>query len=317
MKKIILLLLVSTTVLAGKANRHAPIGVMLDHIHQKDEVMLSYRFMYMDMNQLSKDAKEFSEDEFFNDSSYMMAPKNMIMKMHMLGGMYGLTDKLTINIMTSFIENEMTMIRRMGRSEQKSESSAIGDTRVNALYGLIDEQKQSLILSFGVNLPTGSVDEKDNGMTLGYPMQTGTGSYGIQSSLTYTHFINSWSFGGQLSFKTMLEDNEEDFRVGDRYEVNIWGSYQVKDSFSFSVRLNHNVQDIFEFDSNRTTSPPVDFKTLNGEWTNAYIGINYLNTGNFKGHRLALEYGGEIDSNYSGFQLKRDKSLILGWQKKI
>ncbi|MDE0514442.1 MAG: transporter, partial [Gammaproteobacteria bacterium] len=28
---------------------HAPIGVMGDHMHEKDEFMLSYRFMHMDM----------------------------------------------------------------------------------------------------------------------------------------------------------------------------------------------------------------------------------------------------------------------------
>ncbi|MEM6326624.1 MAG: hypothetical protein AAF791_05845, partial [Bacteroidota bacterium] len=48
------LLLLATTVSAQpwtshRPDGHAPIGVMADHTHEAGEVMLSYRFMYMDM----------------------------------------------------------------------------------------------------------------------------------------------------------------------------------------------------------------------------------------------------------------------------
>ena len=163
--------------------------------------------------------------------------------------------------------------------------------------------------------PTGSINEKDNGMLLGYPMQTGSGSFGVQSYLTYVHYLNNFSIGAQLGARSYLEDNDEDYRVGDFYESSLWLSYSATENFSTSLRLNQQIQDNFDYSSNRQMSSTVDFRSLNGQFTTLGLGVNYINTTNLKGHRFAIEYAKQIDSDFSGYQLQRDETITIGWQK--
>ena len=47
---VVMLAQISSLALAGiRADSHAPIGVMGDHMHKKGKFMTSYRYMYMDM----------------------------------------------------------------------------------------------------------------------------------------------------------------------------------------------------------------------------------------------------------------------------
>ena len=315
MKVLVLLLVISTSVFSVGADQHAPIGVMLDHTHQKGELMFSVRHMKMNMNKLSRHSNEVSTSDYFANSSYMMAPKSMSMDMTMIGAMYGLSDKLTLNLMLGYTSNEMTMIRRMGMTEVDSKSADIADTKLNALYSIFHNSTDRLVLSVGAIIPTGSIDEKDGGLLLGYPMQTGSGSFGLQSYLTYVHYLNELSIGAQFGAKTYLEDNDEDYRVGDFYESSLWLSYSASENFSTSLRLNQSIQDVFDYDTNRQMSSAVDFRSLNGQFTTLGLGINYLNTTNLKGHRFAIEYAKQVDSDFSGYQLQRDETITIGWQK--
>lgn len=78
---------------AGRPDGHAPISIMGDHMHGKGEWMMSYRYMRMNM----KDLKQRKEDISFDNAlaNYMVTPTKMPMNMHMLGGMYAPSDKLT------------------------------------------------------------------------------------------------------------------------------------------------------------------------------------------------------------------------------
>ena len=77
-------------------NGHAPISVMADHFHKKGEIMFSYRFMNMGM---SKDFQGYEETMKVKAMGYKYYGTKMDMQMHMLGAMYGFTDKITIMTM--------------------------------------------------------------------------------------------------------------------------------------------------------------------------------------------------------------------------
>ena len=93
------------------ASDHAPIGVMADHRHKKGEWMTSYRFMHMDMSGNRDGTDSLSPEEivttvanpFANPpmmpSTLRVVPTDMPMQMHMVGGMYGLSDRITLMAM--------------------------------------------------------------------------------------------------------------------------------------------------------------------------------------------------------------------------
>ena len=81
-------------------NNLTPAGVMVSHVHPKNEWMLSYRFMDMAMLGVLSGTKKMDELDVFN--LYLMNSKKMRMDMHMLMGMYGLTDRLTAMVMLNY-----------------------------------------------------------------------------------------------------------------------------------------------------------------------------------------------------------------------
>ena len=90
---------------SSRADGHAPIGVMGDHVHKQGEWMFSYRYMSMDMEGNLKGTDEISNSEIHE--TYMVAPQNMKMKMHMLGAMFAPSDRLTLMVMTHILNNDI------------------------------------------------------------------------------------------------------------------------------------------------------------------------------------------------------------------
>ena len=105
---------------------HAPIGVMADHRHGKGEWMVSYRYMYMDMSGSRDGTNSLSPDEiattapnrFFGQTgqppTLRVVPTDMPMQMHMIGGMYGLSDRITLMAMGNYVTKEMDHTTYMG-----------------------------------------------------------------------------------------------------------------------------------------------------------------------------------------------------------
>ena len=92
------------------ADSHGPISLMGDHMHKKGEMMLSYRFGHMQMNNVINGTKTLNIDEITsspngasNDlGTYMNSPISMKMDMHMFGAMYAPLDNLTLMLMTGY-----------------------------------------------------------------------------------------------------------------------------------------------------------------------------------------------------------------------
>ena len=93
---------------AARADGHAPIGVMADHGHKPGDIMLSARFMRMEMEGNRIGEKSVSPatiattvpNRFFGQPgqppTLRVVPTEMSMDMYMLGAMYGLSDKITL-----------------------------------------------------------------------------------------------------------------------------------------------------------------------------------------------------------------------------
>ncbi len=69
---------------------------MGDHVHGKGEWMLSYRYMFMDMDGMYKGSNSISSAGVFGNG-YNVTPTRMTMEMQMLGAMYAPNDRITLS----------------------------------------------------------------------------------------------------------------------------------------------------------------------------------------------------------------------------
>jgi len=251
-----------------RADGHAPIGVMGDHMHRAGEFMLSYRFMRMDMagNRIGTD--EVSPEEivttvpnrFFGQPmqppTLRVVPTEMPMNMHMLGAMYAPSDWLTLMAMVNYIDKSMDHITFQGGMETTrlgtftTESEGFGDTTVTALIRLLDKPRaygnDHVHINLGLSLPTGSITETDDILTpmgarptvrLPYAMQLGSGTFDVLPGITYTGRDGDFSWGAQYRATLRIEDeNDEGYRRGHIHEATAWLAYQWAPWISTSLR---------------------------------------------------------------------------------
>ena len=140
-----------------RPDSHAPIGVTGDHLMRKGEIMLSYRFMSMEMDGNRTDTDSVSVPL----PGYMVSPLSMDMDMHMIGVMYAPSDQLTLMAMVPYTSISMDHVNIKGVNFT-TESSGIGDIKLAATYGLFAKPGSDFLFNFAVNAPTGSIDERDS-----------------------------------------------------------------------------------------------------------------------------------------------------------
>ena len=307
---------------AGRPDGHAPISVMGNHMHGKGEWMFSYRYMFMNMEDLKRGSDNASFDDALAD--YMVTPTKMPMNMHMLGAMYAPSDKITLMAMVNVMSMEMDHVTRMG-GMFTTEASGFGDLKVSGLYRFFNKNEQTMHGQLGFSIPTGSVTEKDvipastpNEVNLPYPMQIGSGTFDTNLALTYLCQGDLFSYGGQLRGTFRFGKNSRDYSYGNRYSLNNWLGIKAADWLSFSARIEGLlVGEINGFDPNLNPMMVITADTENsgGDLINSGIGFNlYGPLGALKNLRFGFEFGYPLYQNLNGIQLKNKETLTLGLQ---
>ncbi|MEL6905105.1 MAG: transporter, partial [Planctomycetota bacterium] len=306
----------------SRPDGHAPIGVMGDHLHRAGEWMLSFRSMRMDMDGNRDGNSRVSSAEVVSPSGFgfMVSPTEMTMDMHMLGGMYAVTDDLTLMLMVPWIDIEMDHVTRMG-GRFTTESSGFGDVGVSALVRAFEAADTSVHFNLGFTAPTGSIDEEDETpasapaeVVLPYPMQLGSGTWDLRPGMTATHWFDDWSVGGQAIATLRLGRNSRDYSLGDRIDVTAWAAYRATERLSFSARLAFGrIGNVDGADDalNPAVVPTADPSLRAGSRLDALVGVNAaLGAGN----RLAVEFGRPVLQDLDGPQLETDWLATVGWQ---
>lgn len=308
-----------------RADSHAPIGVMADHIHKEGEWMFSYRYMHMAMEGNRNGSQRLSTQEtLFNSPGFRVAPLKMDMQMHMLGAMYAPNDSVTFMVMVPYLENEMDHQTRMGgRFTTKSEG--VGDIRLAALLPLYDYQGGKMHSTLAISVPTGSIDERGQtpmgNSQLPYAMQLGSGTYDFRPGLTWTKLNDGWSWGAQTTATIRLGgENDNDYRLGNALDVQTWAAWNPSRAISVSGRLQHQAWQNIEgrdpaynmgLAQTPTLVPTIDPDRRAGRRTDLHVGVNWLSDG---GHRVAIEYGMPVQQNLDGPQLEVDSIATVGYQ---
>lgn len=307
---------------SARADSHAPIGVMADHTHHAGEFMLSYRYMYMDMDGNRDGDSRVGVDDVLAD--FMVSPTDMSMEMHMLGAMYAPTDWMTLMLMVPYVRKDMDHVTRMG-TRFTTKSEGLGDIRLTGMFPIVHEGHHAFHANFGVSLPTGSIDEKDAtpadptaSRRLPYPMQLGSGTFDLLPGVVYTFQEEDWSFGAAANGTIRLGENDNDYTLGNGLELTTWWAYEWQDWISTSVRLDYQLWgniDGADPDLNPMMVPTADPNLRGGQRLDLLFGVNlYAPDGPLAGNRLAVEVGFPVYQNLDGPQLETDFLLTVGWQ---
>ncbi|MEM9013823.1 MAG: transporter [Pseudomonadota bacterium] len=329
------------------ASDHAPIGVMADHRHRRGEWMTSYRYMMMEMAGSRDGTDRLTPDEiatgvanpFFGvpmqPPTLRVVPTNMAMRMHMAGVMYGVTDRITLMAMGSYVTKDMDHITYQGGMGAnrlggfRTETDGFGDTTVGAIIGLDNGARDHRQINLGLafSLPTGSIGETDQILTpmggtpsprLPYPMQIGSGTFDFKPSLTGRTRIGQFSIGAQTSAVIRLEQNDASYALGDRYAATAWAAFELRPWISVSARLRGETASAIKGADPLIVAPVQTADPLNqsGEVIEGLFGVNLAGSkGWLHGHRFAMEIGLPIHRDLNGPQLETDYTLTIGWQK--
>ncbi len=313
----------SSVLLADHIHDHidySPVGVMGSHTHTQGSAMFSYRYMRMQMNGLRDGTDDLTDAEVLQN--FMVTPTRMTMQMHMFGGMYALTDNLTIMAMLPLVKKDMDHVTRMGvRFTTRSEG--LGDIKLSGLYTLKNWNRQQIHLNTGISLPSGDIDERDDtpamaNAQLPYPMQLGSGSWDLLPGLTYSGQNDVFSWGAQALGTIRLNDNDNDYRLGNRLELTGWGSKKITPALNVSLRFKGVVwADINGKDPklNPLMVPTADTSLQGGKRLDVFAGLNFSpSSGITKGHRLAIEVGVPVYEDLDGPQMSTQWMLSAGWQ---
>jgi len=330
------------------ADGHAPIGVMGDHRHKLGEWMFSYRYMEMSMkdnlqgkNNIDPDtivttiANPYANPAEGRPMTVRVVPLEMTTKMHMFGAMYAPSNEITLMLMLNYLEKEMDLLTYMGGMGTtqlgtfKTESSGFGDLKISALYKLYDSKGHKVHLNAGLSIPTGSIDEDGTVLTpmgmqmdmrLPYSMQLGSGTYDLLPGITYYAGKEKLGWGTQVSAIIRLGENEEDYTLGDQYQISSWASYRVIPSTSTSLRITYQDTDSIDGFDDQIMAPVQTANPSNygGNALHSAIGINYaVQQGGLRGLRLALEYSVPLKQKVNGVQMEMQDMLTLGLQYAI
>jgi hypothetical protein len=327
----------------ARPDGHAPISIMGDHTHNAGEVMLSYRYMFMDMDGMLDGSRSISSNGVFANN-YTVTPTRMTMGMHMLGAMYAPSDRFTLSAMLPYISREMDhrifpgaaplIALNAGKSNFTTNSDGMGDLRLSSLIRIVHDGPHHFHGGIGVSLPTGSIGEKDiipgpGGLLnrqLPAAMQPGSGTFDLLPSLTYSYMADSWSAGVQATGVIRTGTNAHGYTLGNSLDLNTWISRKINDWSSVSTGLAYRWEGELDgtqsdvslnppFAPTRRTIPTAFGENYGGQRVEALFGVNFVIPGKiFRNHRLAADIRLPLWEERNGLGLGTNCALSLGWQ---
>ncbi|MGJ0492385.1 DUF3570 domain-containing protein [Methylobacter sp.] len=329
----------------GHHGGHAPAGVMFDHMLSKSgDFMVGYRYMYgTQAGDMLHGSSEISDQVIVNNgcegNPCFLAPSGMNMHMHMVDLMYAPTDWLNLMLMPQFVDMDMSMRKLDGapppatdterelithHTLHQSETGGVGDTGLYAMFKLFDRPNHHLHATLGLSAPTGDVGirlrdtHRIEAGFIHYGMQLGSGTWDFKPSITYTGQMDQWSWGAQLSGTKRLEDkNDSGFAFGDIFQSTAWGSYNLLNWLSASVRGVYTVQGSIRGEFIEPFNPlgPMDYpSSQGGRYWDVGFGLNaVVPSGSLAGNRLGVEWLQPVDDDVNGYQLPRDGALSATW----
>jgi len=321
----------------------APAGIMGDHLHKQGEWMLSYRYMHMNMDGNRDGTDELSAREISGDfanntgvgpATLRIVPTEMDMDMHMVSAMYGLTDDVTLMVMGSYHDKEMDHITFAGGDPDleigrfTTNTSGLGDTKVSGLFRAYEEGNHLVVAKAGLSLPSGSITETDTILNpmgaaqtvrLPYAMQLGSGTFDLEPAITYSGHADDFGWGAQYAAQIRLGENDENYTLGDKHTMNVWGAYRWNDMVQNSLRLSAEREGQID-GSDANIGGPVQTaqpENYGGDRVELSLGTTLSGQGDMAGHVIGAEFTAPLYQDLNGPQMQRDHSISVRYQRRF
>jgi hypothetical protein len=314
-----------------------PAGLMFTHATQtRGALMTGYRATHLRQHGALLQGSDAAHDSDIvalgcsTTTRCALAPANMTMTMHMLDLMYAVNDTTTLMLMPQYMTMDMQLRELSDRpaplpgvhehGHGAHVSGALGDTLVAGLFNLHATTAQSLHASVAISVPTGKTNlryrrqfQTDGGLQH-YDMQSGSGTWDLLPTLTWTGARGSWQFGAQLGGAKRLESaNDTGYRLGDQVQLSGWTTRALSEHLSTSLRVvwQHKGAIRGAFNAYNAASGPMDFPANSGgRFVDVGLGLNL----DLAGSLLAVEWLAPIHEDVNGFQLERQGTLSASWQ---
>jgi hypothetical protein len=335
---------ITTCLIAGEgrrslADKHAPAGIMGDHMHHKGEWMVEYKYMnmYMEDNRIGE--REVSDSDSIGpaggspgiivegtQTNNGASPTDMTMEMHMAHIMYGMTDDVTLYTMIMMPSLTMDHIRGdmnpAGRGTSfTTHNSGFGDMSIGALLRLYESDETDLILNLGGSLPTGDIYRESTAPTGGrvsqplpYPMRLGSGTFNARPGFTFKRYGDWWSTGIQIQTDLPIGRNYRGYSVGDEVRYNSWTSVLLTDWLSLSLRGEHIWRTDYDGEDDDTPDALISTNVegfRGGKWYNIGLGAQMI----FKKNYLSTEIISTVEQDLDGIQLETDFAVVASWSR--
>lgn len=308
----------------------SPAGMMISHVHPKNQWMFSYRYMHMAMKDFQSGTKSVSNDQILKD--YSMVSDKMQMNMHMFMAMYGLTSKITLMGMMHYTINSMHMTMEENSQHQHGSSApdssmemqvkttGLGDLKLYFLYSLLKKNNHSIVGSLGGSLPTGSVQKSGSEKSmyakerLPYCLQAGSGTFDLLPSLTYLWESDKVAYSIQGSGVIRTGFNKIGYHLGNEFTFNQWMGFRWGNRISSSLRLEGNWtgpingQDIQLY---RYYEPEANHLNYGGSRISGYFGTKFYLGGFLENTTISGEAGLPLIQNLNGIQMKMNSTIHL------
>ncbi len=325
---------------------YSPAGVMVGMRHLKGMWMFSYNYMNMQMQNNISGTSKVTDETILNN--YLMSPVSMKMDMHMLMGMYGLSDRITLMAMLNYNSFDMKMnmlsashshtpagghnhsaapsTEGLNLMEMESKASGIGDAQLYALWSFFVRRGTILMASGGINIPVGSIRQKGvaddmmyPNMRLPYMMQNGSGTVDFYPGVTLLQRAKNFEGSVQATGTVRTYNNANGYRLGNKLMLNTWGAYQFLGSLSPSLRVDATFTETIHGEDNqlyRVMEPGATPENYGGTLVNGYVGLSYYfkKGAVVRNSRVLVEYGLPLYQHLNGIQQPQQSVLNAAWR---
>ncbi len=319
------------------ADKHAPAGIMGDHLHNKGEWMVEYKYMNMYMEDNKIGSRKVSDTAALGVpptspppgpgitvdgvlTNRGATPTQMTMEMHMAHIMYGATDDITLYTMVMLPSITMDHLRP-NLTNFTTHNSGFGDTAFGALLRLISDEDEDLVFNLGCSVPTGEIFRQTTIPTGGaafqplpYPMRLGSGTFNLRPGITYKKFYDCFSCGIQFQTDLPIGRNYRDYSLGEEYRLNSWTSVLLTENVSVSWRGQHvwraNIDGADSSAANALISTNVE-SFRGGYWYSQGFGLQAMIKKNYFNFEIVPTLYQKLD----GIQLETDFSVIGSWSR--
>lgn len=311
---------------ADRPDANGLLGVFANRTLAMGEMELSYHFSQMNYRGVwfGTDSLELASTlQLFDD-----APLTRSDIVHHVRFGFGVTDDLTIVARGGLAVLERETVANNGLVRVGIQQFT--DVEVGALYDVIQSGPYRMHFQAGAIVPVmlgnttyadTTVAQAGNNQPLPYDMRTSGGTYAVTGGLGGSVQNETASLGAQFRMRINVASNEAGgvgYTLGDRYEANGWGAYNINDHLAILAGVRWEIWDNIDGRDPRLAvggDPHNQGGMLAGQRAMLPVGANFIIPGEsfFAGHLMSFEAVYSMHHDYEGAQLGLDWGINLGY----